>query len=48
MVSNIYDYLSDDKKRLENSSNARNMIENNFNREIVIKQWHHLIDKIVL
>ena len=48
MVSNIYDYLSDDKKRLEISSNARNMIENNFNREIVIKQWHHLIDKIVL
>ena len=48
MVSNIYDYLSDDKKRLEISSNARNMIENNFNREIVIKQWYHLIDKIVL
>ena len=47
MVSNILHYLSNDEKRINISSNARNMIENNFNRDTIIKQWYQLIDNII-
>tara|TARA_B100000315_G_C14412210_1_gene511523 strand:- start:26 stop:901 length:876 start_codon:yes stop_codon:yes gene_type:complete len=47
MASNILQYLSDDEKRINIASNARNMIENNFNRDTIINKWYQLIDNII-
>ena len=47
MASNILQYLSDDEKRINIASNARNMIENNFNRDTIINQWYQIIDHII-
>ena len=46
-LSEIIDYISDDKKRIQITSNARKEVENHYNKNNVMKKWYDMINKIV-
>ena len=47
MVDHIIEYIAKDEERLRITSNARELIEKEFHKEIVILKWTSLIDEIV-
>ncbi|PPR19544.1 MAG: N-acetyl-alpha-D-glucosaminyl L-malate synthase [Proteobacteria bacterium] len=47
MVSQIMDYLSNDHKRIQISTNAREFVEKKYCKEIIIPQWFEAIDETI-